>query len=36
MAMNLGRVDIYNDTFLQKVTRYFDHVILQGHVNYYH
>ena len=35
MAIKLGRVGIYNEEFLSKVTRSFDHVALQGHVNYF-
>ena len=35
MASNFGRVVIYNEGSLYKVTRSFDHVVLQIHVKYF-
>ena len=35
MAINLGRVRIYNEEFLSIKSQSFDHVVLQGHVNYF-
>ena len=35
MAISFGRVGIYNEESLNKVTRSIDHVVLQGHLKYF-
>ena len=36
MAINFGRLEIYNYNYFHKVTRSLDHVVLQDHVNYFY